>query len=221
MPSHEDETRKRYQSNEYAINYKKEYVSGWAVKSIRSRIIKNLEINTIRKVLHPLLTPKSSVIDIPCGTGKLGSLLSEYDITIIAADVSNEMIALAKDEYEVKKISFMQIDATNIKMDDNSVNTVVCLRLFQRLDTPTRKKILKEFNRIANKDLVISYSYTSFWQKMRSSLRKLYDVEKNIFFSPTVLELLDEIQKAGFVIKNKKYINPVISSEVIIHASKK
>lgn len=221
MLNHEDETRNRYQSDEYAKNYKNEYISGWSIKSIRSRIIKNLEINTVRKVLHPLLTPKTSVIDIPCGTGKLGSLLSEYDISIIAADVSNEMIALAKEEYTAKKVSFMQVDATNIDMNDNSINTIVCLRLFQRLDTPTRKKILEEFNRITDGNLVISYSYSSWWQKIRSSLRKLYDVEKNIFFSPTIVEILDEIKKAGFQIENPKTINPIISSEIIIHASKK
>ena len=220
MLNHEKETKVRYQSEEYAKNYKNEYISGWSIKSMRSRIIKNLEINSVRRVLHPLLKPNTLVIDIPCGTGKLGNLLSEYNISIIAADVSNEMIALAKDEYDARKTNFMQIDATNINMADGSIDTTICLRLFQRLDAPTREKILREFYRITNGNLVISYSYSSWWQKIRSLFRNLYDIEKNIFFSPTVVEILKEIQRAGFQTKKKLYINSVISSEIIIHASK-
>lgn len=221
MLDHESETRKRYQSDEYAKNYKNEYLSGWSLKSIRSRVIKDLEINAVRKVLHPLLIPNTSVIDIPCGTGKLGSLLSEYNISIIASDVSNEMMALAKGEYDPSKVVFKQIDATKIDMTDNSIDTVVCLRLFQRLDAPTRQKILGEFYRISKKNLVISYSYNSWWQNIRKSIRKIYDVEKNIFFAPDIAEIMGEIKHAGFTIKTKRFINPVISSEVIIHASKK
>lgn len=213
-------TRERYQSTDYAETYKKEYVEGVSMKGFRSKIIARNEIDIIERYLTAVVRPGIAVLDLPCGTGKLGSLLSGFDVSIIAGDVSAQMLGLAKSEYTNPDTDFRVIDATDIDIVDGTIDVVVCLRLFQRLPKATRARILSEFNRINNKFLIISYSYDSLWQKIRSLLRGLYVKHRNVFFSENISTIRAELHEAGYEVEDQRFVLPGLSSELIILAKK-
>ena len=214
----EERTRERYQSQHYAKQYKKEYVSDLSFKGIRSRIIANREIKVIKNILDGYVNDGMTVMDLPCGTGKLGPILSNYPIKIVAGDISKEMLSLAKNEYKVNKVEYKVIDATNITYGDGSIDVIICLRLFQRLDKETRKKILHEFSRVGDGVLIVSYSHTSLWQKIRTFIRNLIMKNINIFFSVSMKIIEDELTKAGFKVLYTKSVLPIISSEIVVYA---
>ena len=210
-----------YQNKNYVYKYKEEYTRGIKFKNIRSRIIATREKTIIKKFLAKILKNNSIIIDIPCGTGKLGEVLNQFAIKILAADISLPMMILAKEEYLPNKfIGFLRCDAQKIPLKDETIDIVICLRLFQRIPKNIRINILKEFYRISKNYLIISYSYSSPFQKIRRRIRKFYDKENPIFFSLDFNNITLELKQAGFVIQDKKLVLPGLSSEVILLVQK-
>ena len=62
----------RYQSEAYARQYQREYQGGLALKNVRSRIIAQREVSVLRSLLQRIETDGRVLLDLPCGTGKLG-----------------------------------------------------------------------------------------------------------------------------------------------------
>ncbi len=210
-------TAERYQADEYAKVYKSQYQAGYSLKNLRSRLIARFEIKTIQTIIDHM-NIQGKILDVPCGTGKLGSVLSQYPVQITAGDISESMMKYARGEYAEDKLDgFAVCDVCDLQFSDSAFDSIVCLRLFQRLPKESRLECLKEFARVTKDDLVISYSRSTPWQRLKNALRWVYDRSNPTFFHLTRQEILDELISAGFEVKNFQHVLPVISSEVIIH----
>src|SRR5690348_6612826 len=171
----EDETLGQYRSREYAQRYRAEYTSGLTPKRLRSRVVAAGEMAVVAQLLREVDTAGSTLLDAPCGAGKLGPLLQTFPVHVVAAGSSREMLALAGGEYDpAQLVRLLECDVRALPFKDGSVDIVLCLRLFQRLRPETRKAILAEFRRVTRKQLLVSYSYSSSLQWIRRSLRTLY-----------------------------------------------
>lgn len=212
------ENIERYQNESYALRYKEEYKGGYDFKNIRSRIIAGREIAVLRSLLDRIgIAPGSILLDMPCGTGKLGAALCGYPVKILAADLSQHMMTLASAEYARDKLlGFMRFDARNIPLGAGSVDHIVCLRLFQRLPNDIRMNVLKEFRRVVKSSLIVSYSYVSPFQNFRNSVRKLYDREKQSFYHESISNIRSELRETGFSTRQIKHVLYGASSEVVI-----
>jgi SAM-dependent methyltransferase len=219
------DAKKRYQSKRYALRYKEEYTGGWKVKSLRSRAVAKCEISVIRNMLKSvrLMEEKGSMLlDIPCGTGKLGRMLSAFPIQIIAGDVSNEMMSLARGEYgQDNLVTFIRCDAERIPLDDHSVDNIICLRLFQRVTMDAQKKILSEFRRVVTGHLIVSYSQSSFFQQILGRVRDVFKGKRNMLHKVSPQDMESQIEEAGFRQQYRKSMFCGLSSEVIILAKVK
>lgn len=214
------ENIERYQRDSYALRYKQEYREGRGFKNIRSRIIAGREIAVLRALLDRIdINPGSVLLDIPCGTGKLGTLLSSYPARILAADLSPHMMSLASDEYARDKLlGFLRFDAQNIPLEPESIDHIVCLRLFQRLPVELRMNILNEFRRVVKDCLIVSYSYYSAFQNLRNSVRRLYDREKQSFYHESTANIESELRETGFRPTETRHVLYGASSEIVILA---
>ena len=214
-----EETLNRYKAADYAQRYKREYTGGLAPINIRSRMVAAGEVSILRSLLRRIETAGSVLLDIPCGTGKLGRMLAAFPVHVIAADVSGEMMQLAQEEYRPSQLlRFMQCDARQILLEDKSVDIVVSLRLFQRLPTRTRQEILKEFRRVGRRHLLISYSYESLFQSVRRAIRRTWGRDIGTDFHVCVKEIQTELEDAGFVVRSMKHVLHGLSSEVVVLA---
>lgn len=215
-----EEAVARYKSETYACQYQREYLAGLALKNIRSRIIAHRELAVLRALLQGIDTDGRVLLDLPCGTGKLGRLMAEFAVRVVAADVSAEMMNLAKNEYPPDQlIRFVECDARKIPLGDGSVDVIVCLRLFQRLPLTARRQALREFRRLARKHLLISYSYDSPLQRIRQTVRPLYERGTGSAFSVGVKEIRSEIEDCGFRVERVKRVLPGLSSELVFQAA--
>src|SRR6266481_9374460 len=137
------ETLGRYRSREYVRRYKAEYTNGLGPKHLRSRVVAAGEKAVIAQLLREIDPAGSALLDVPCGTGKLGPLLQTFPVHVVAADASREMLALAGDEYDpAQLLRVLQCDASALPFKDGSVDVVICLRLFHLLPPATRRMIL-------------------------------------------------------------------------------
>jgi ubiquinone/menaquinone biosynthesis C-methylase UbiE len=155
------QTRNRFDRRGTAVEYAKR-------KNTNTRRNRR-EWQCIEKALRGIPSG-ASVLDLPCGTGRLASLLEPKGYRITEADYSQHMIDVAIEAYLEKMgldelpehIQFVQTDVMNTEFEDGEFDAVVCNRLLHHFPTPAlRQEALSELARISKGVLVISY-FTNF-----------------------------------------------------------
>jgi SAM-dependent methyltransferase len=110
----------------------------------------------------------SNVLDFPCGTGRLTTMLLENGFNLTSADRSNEMLKVAQNNYaklkpellvDYPEVKFIQEDlVAGTKFTDMQFDAVVCHRLFHHLiESKTRIKALLELKRITRRFIIFSF----------------------------------------------------------------
>ena len=217
--TYESDTRDAYQNETKANAYKNQYIKGfkWARFTMwKQKIIINNYLNSCE------LDSNDSLLDIPCGAGYIGGILSKYSCSIVASDISIEMMNLAENEYSMKNFNgFIQSDITNTPFQSNEFKCVVVLALMHRLPKDIRAQVLSEVFRVTNKYVIISYSIESLLQKIKWKLISV--IHRKYLPAPASISLkviIDELNSRGFTILKKKRIINFLSAKVVFLVEK-
>jgi len=217
--SYESDTREAYRNKTKASAYKNQYITGfkWARFTMwKQKIIINNYLNSCE------LDCDDSLLDIPCGAGYIGGILSKYSCSIVASDISIEMMDLAANEYSSKNFNgFLQSDITNTPFQANEFKCVVVLALMHRLPKDIRAQVLSEVFRVTNKYVIISYSIESLLQKIKWKLISV--INKKHIPAPASIPLkviIDELNSCGLKILKKKRIINFLSAKVVFLVEK-
>ena len=96
----------------------------------------------------------AGLLDVPCGTGRLSSVLAATGVPITSVDVASPMLAALPDT--ARRV---QASAAELPFADRSFDVVVCCRLLHHLQTPEDlQRVIGELVRVSSR-LVIA----SFW----------------------------------------------------------
>jgi ubiquinone/menaquinone biosynthesis C-methylase UbiE len=100
----------------------------------------------------------SSVIDIPCGTGRLFPFFAERSVKVMALDISEDMINVARAKHALSggDITIGRGDIFNIDMPDRSVDTAFAIRIMNRIGIDDVPRALKELQRVAQRQVVFN-----------------------------------------------------------------
>jgi ubiquinone/menaquinone biosynthesis C-methylase UbiE len=212
--SYETHTKNAYRNTEKAKEYQDQYIKGakwarftmWRQKSIIQKFIGHCQI-----------AKSDSILDIPCGTGYAGHILSDSKGDVFASDISMEMMDLAVGQYKQSNFSgFVQSDITQIPFPKGRFRSVVVLALMHRLPCELRAQVLSEINRVSSKYVIISYSVENFSQRVKQWL--LLKIKPTHIPAPSSIPLnvmREEIANAGFTIIKKKYIMFFLSAKLV------
>jgi ubiquinone/menaquinone biosynthesis C-methylase UbiE len=91
----------------------------------------------------------SSVLEIACGTGRVTRHIRETlpaNVKLVATDISNDMLNVARRELDNKNIGFRVEDAQNLSFLANSFDLVICQ--FGMMFLPDKKKGFEEIFRV-------------------------------------------------------------------------
>jgi ubiquinone/menaquinone biosynthesis C-methylase UbiE len=217
--SYQTETRDAYRNEVKANDYKNQYIKGF--KWARFTMWKQKKI--INKYLFNCSLEKNdSLLDIPCGTGYIGNILSKLPCSIVASDISIEMMELARAEYSNNNFhGFIQSDITNTPFKHNYFKCVIVLALMHRLPVNIREQVLSEVVRISNEFVIISYSIESNLQKFKWKLLSM--VNRSHIPAPASIPLSDienELYSAGLKIVKKERIIHFLSAKVVFLVKK-
>ena len=124
----------------------------------------------------------SSVLDFPCGTGRLYTMLASKGFEISAVDSSWHMASIARGNRPESSSSqgtlqqFAVSDVLKTAFADKSFDAVVCNRLFHHFfESEIRRAAFAELNRITRKSVIVSYYSTrcidSYTFKLKNKLR--------------------------------------------------
>ncbi len=99
------------ESDKYNFMDTKQAYNAWALQyDTNTNKTRDLEATALRNTLHDI--PFDSVLEIGCGTGKNTEWLITKANAITAVDLSDEMLARAKEKITSPKVHFIQADIT-------------------------------------------------------------------------------------------------------------
>lgn len=213
---YESETKARYQSDDVATVYHKNFTKDYDLKGIRSRIIASAERRAVANLLAR--TPHEKVLDVPTGTGKLAPVFSKLQSKVMACDISPNMLEIARSEYAqhgCHSVDFSVQDAADLScFSESQFDTVVCLRLVHRVPSEIRMKILSRLSSLAPYT-IISYGIDSPYHNVRRTIRsKIIGEGKGTFCACTLDEAKAEVEE-NFRIKAHKWVIPLLSAEIV------
>lgn len=148
-----DEAYERFNTSDAAVKY---------TRGLNDTPSHRREISCILRALRGL--PRgSSVLDLPCGTGRLLPELIKAGFNVTEADASPHMIDQARMYATVNNVAiaddrFVVASVFNTGFSADQFDAVVCNRLFHHFhEANVRRDALRELRRIAKGRIVVSF----------------------------------------------------------------
>jgi uncharacterized protein YbaR (Trm112 family) len=163
----------RYVNFEKARNYNLKY---------DRKILKRLSTMREHQILKRLLGQQkhcATMLEIPCGGGRISSQLTDATDLLIQADIGLGQIlyAMTKEKFKIPQI-WMTASAFRIPLRDSSVDAAVCIRLSHHLMTAAqRESLLAELLRVSSQFVIMTFfdyhSIKNMLRRVRSKRLKL------------------------------------------------
>ncbi len=159
------------------------------------------------------LIPKGTVLDIPCGGGRVSQRLTELGYSMHAADISDAMLIIAREKFSKTglDITVEKQDVEGLTYSPQTFDSVICFRLFHHFPEPQiRQRAVSELCRVARKYVALSYfspySPTSLQRRWRALTNgrksqkyatSLKEVEK--YFAAADFRLVRDFARMPFI----------------------
>jgi ubiquinone/menaquinone biosynthesis C-methylase UbiE len=210
------DTKQHYKANHVATKYHAAFTEPLRLSTLTFRAVAAGERKIVERYLRRIDSRK--IIDIPCGTGKLAPVFARLGCEVICADISQEMLALAKESFArsaCTKVHFVQCDAEQASVQISTTSDVlVSLRIMHRVPTTVRRKMLREFASLAEY-AVISYGIETKYHRFRRLVRGLlFGGDSSSLCFASIDEVEAELAE-DFDILAQDWILPMLSQERI------
>lgn len=110
-----------------------------------------------------------TILDLPCGHGRLSTLLASHCDRLIEGDWSFTMVSLNQRDHGGERRHYVRASALEIPLPDRAVDVAVSFRLSHHLETQElRERHLRELFRVADKAVIATwFSATSLKNLLR------------------------------------------------------
>jgi 2-polyprenyl-3-methyl-5-hydroxy-6-metoxy-1,4-benzoquinol methylase len=122
------------------------------------------------------IIPKGTVLDAPCGGGRVSMLLEEHGYQVTAGDLSESMVQIANEKLTAAnlKARAQREDLERMSFPDRHFDAVICFRLFHHFpNAEIRQRVIDELCRVSRGHVALSYfspaSYTSLQRRWRAA----------------------------------------------------
>jgi 2-polyprenyl-3-methyl-5-hydroxy-6-metoxy-1,4-benzoquinol methylase len=124
-----------------------------------------------------------NVLDAACGYGYGSALIREAGSSVTGVDLSREAIAYARTRYLRPSIKFQEMDATDLKFDRNTFDTVVSIETFEHLPPEKTECFLASVRRVLKPGgiLVLSTPVRSVYDQISKTPDHINEVEAEEF----------------------------------------
>ena len=223
---YDTETLLHYQDPEVARLYRDLSVEpGHGLQGFLARTIRLAEQKAVGRALDRSLRGRTaeSLLDVPCGTGKLATVVSGRAKRIVAADVSEAMMELARPAYTGVPgfEGFRVADAAELPFRDGEFEVVVCLRLLHRVPQSLRRTMVREMARVSSSLVILSLGIVDPAQQLRLGLRRRLVPGTPVPVPCSSAEARELFEEAGLKPFRARPILPMLSAEWVYAARKK
>ena len=115
------------------------------------------------------LAPGATVLDVPCGNGRMTQLLDRADLSVIAMDFAHEMLkAMELRKIDGRGSCRVQGDVIHLPLPDKSVDLVVNMRLMHHIADPAMQgRMYRQLARVTRGLVITTFWTTHCWRYIR------------------------------------------------------
>ncbi len=212
------EAKGHYQNQEVASRYAARFHARLSISNLRAKVVGWGESRSFLRLLNQVV-PGEFALDIATGTGRYAELLLERGYKVGGVDISNDMLRYAKERL-VKSPQLMfleQADAENLPLVDNRYDLVTCMRLYHRVPSDTRRRMLEEVKRVGKGQAILFFGLTSPWLERRQTLRSRITPGRLSNPQPlSWMQLNAELGHAGFEILDRAWVLRFLAGGLIV-----
>ena len=204
-----------YQDNSVAERYDAERFS-----SIAGRLFQNVEQTALKRALQNI-PAGSSILDVPCGTGRIAVPVSAWGYRLSCSDISLEMIQVARERLGLNGSGrFARASAEALPFPNGSFDVVMSMRFLPHFSTEQRRKIFPELARVSRRWVLFSNSYTDGWYCARRRVKKWLRHQAPTRFPVSEGELGEELEAAKLREVARFWPMRYLSEEILVLCEK-
>lgn len=214
--SHDLDASQLYKNETVAKEYDRVRFS-----SLAGRVFNNRERHIIRECFKEF-PPDTTILDLPCGTGRLASALLESGLHVHGADVSAEMLDVAKTRLANygEHFSTEVTDAFKAIGSEPRFEASLCARVLMHFPLETQIEFLRGVSSRTKSIVVINHSLNSPYQRFRRWLKKLLGHQQPARYPITNREISQLLSESGLSEIKRYRMNSLVSEAVYIVAKK-
>jgi ubiquinone/menaquinone biosynthesis C-methylase UbiE len=214
---YESSTKHAYKDRTVADEYHAAFTEAVTWKTFRAHFIAKREQRIIREFLDRAQPKKA--LDIPCGTGKLAPVFAGRQCSVVAADISPDMLEIARVGYgrelgDRATFELCDIEQVAHRFAAAGLDTVVCLRLMHRVPADVRGRALDAIARVAPR-AIVSFGISSAYHRARKKIRNMVFREPDRPLCQETMEGIRQELARNFEVVDLRHVSPVLSEEVV------
>lgn len=142
--------------------------------SLPGRVFNLMEQRTILKCFSGV-PAGSTVVDVPCGTGRLAAALLAHGYRVHGMDISPAMLAVAEENLHryQDRFSFEVADVKQVPMGRDAYGAALCARVLMHFTLDEQVEFLTAVAGLSSSIVVINHSLDSPYQRFRRRLKRL------------------------------------------------
>jgi len=183
-----------YKDVAVAERYDRERFSGLAGK-----VFNALERRALRRAFAAVSRSKT-ILDLPCGTGRLAETLLEEGFHVVGVDISGAMLDVARRKLQRFGSSF----ATRVgdvrelaRNEQGSYDAALCARILMHFPLEEQIEFLKSVAILSKGTVVFSQSLSTPYQRMRRRIKGVLGHQPSAAYPITEAQLRTLLKGAG------------------------
>jgi ubiquinone/menaquinone biosynthesis C-methylase UbiE len=162
----------------------------------------------------------STVLDVPCGTGRFTGRLAAHGLRVVAADLSLPMLAEARERHGAP-LDAVRCDAVRLPFADGAVDMVLCIRFLMHVPDHLTVPVLQELARVSRRWVLIDvrhlYAAGYWWKRLRRRLGLRVKLPPRRY---TRSALAADLKEAGLTVWRQHWVTPGFSEKLLLLCEK-
>ena len=205
-----------YQEVAIAERYDKERFS-----RLSGKVYNALEKSYVRMAFAPF-PRKCSVVDVPCGTGRLAEVLLDMGFPVAGIDISRPMLTVAErklarfgDRFRTMVADIKEYSAQGHERFD----LALCARVLMHFPLEQQIEFLKSVATITRGHVVITQSFSTRYLRLRRRVKQLIGNPPSATYPIGETELATLLRGAGLREVRRLRPSRILTEEIIVVAS--
>lgn len=190
--------------------------------SLPGRVFDHMERHTILKCFGKV-PAGSTVVDVPCGTGRLAAALLERGYRVHGMDISAAMLAVAEEKLHgyQDRFSFEVADVKHAPARPDAYDAALCARVLMHFTLDEQVEFLTAVACLSSSIVVINHSLDSPYQRFRRRVKRLLGDRHDPARCPVSnADIKVLLQRAGLRELHRRRLFRLVSEAVYIVAEK-
>lgn len=160
----------------------------------------------------------ATILDVPCGTGRLAEALLEAGYRVFGVDISPAMLHIASRKLQRYGDRFQTMlgDLRRLTDDDRCFDAALCVRLLMHVPLEEQIALLSNVARLSSRVVVFDQSLDTPYQRFRRLIKKGLRHQRPVAHPVSRQQLQFLVDKSGLKIDRRLHVCALVSEAIVV-----